>query len=147
MPEQDRAPREESTRAKKVRKIYTPPALLPEVDKQEGYAYRWCRSALMGQPDPSNMSMRYREEWEIVDPDEQPGMGVVSEAEGMITIGGLTLMKTAEENMEAREKYYNELAKAQADSVDQNYMRENNPMMPLSIEKKSRVKFGGTPRE
>ena len=43
-----------------------------------------------------------------------------------------------------RNAYYNKMAQDQLDSVDNNFMRENDPRMPLlNPEKSTRVTFGG----
>ena len=62
---------------------------------------------------------------------------------GNIEVGGLLLCKTSAENIVARNKYYNEMAKRQMDSVDQNYMRESDPRMPKLNESSTRISFGG----
>ena len=61
---------------------------------------------------------------------------------GLIEIGGLVLCKSTVENAVARKKYYEEQTQAQTQAVDQNFMRENDPRMPLFKESKSRVSFG-----
>ena len=66
-----------------------------------------------------------------------------SDYEGNIEVGGLLLCKTSKENVEARSDYYEQLAQKQVDSVDQSYMRENDPRMPKLNENRSRVTFGG----
>ena len=40
------------------------PELLPEPDKEAGYAYRWIRVATLNNPDPRNLSGKLREGWE-----------------------------------------------------------------------------------
>lgn len=39
-------------------------------------------------------------------------------------------------------KHYERQNKAQVDSVDNSFLRENDPRMPLFSEKKSKVTFG-----
>jgi hypothetical protein len=46
--------------------------LLPEPDKQPGYAYRWIRTSTLNQSDPRNLSAKLREGWEPVRIEEQP---------------------------------------------------------------------------
>jgi len=36
-------------------KQWMPPELLPEPDKQAGYAYRWIRASILNQADPRNL--------------------------------------------------------------------------------------------
>ena len=55
-----RESREGEVRAKKERpKEWTPPELLPSVDQEDGYSYRYIRTATMGQPDPKNVSAKF----------------------------------------------------------------------------------------
>jgi len=44
--------------------------------------------------------------------------------------------------MTQRAKYYENLNKSQVDSVDNNFLRENDPRMPLFSEKRTKVTFG-----
>jgi hypothetical protein len=44
--------------------------------------------------------------------------------------------------MEQRSQYYANQNRSQVESVDNNFMRENDPRMPLFAEKKSKVTFG-----
>jgi hypothetical protein len=62
--------------------------------------------------------------------------------QGLIEIGGLVLCKSTTENAIARKAYYEGQTQAQTQAVDQNFMRENDPRMPLFRESKSRVSFG-----
>jgi hypothetical protein len=59
-----------------------------------------------------------------------------------VEIGGLLLCKTPVELTEQRNAYYQNQADAQMNSVDNNFMRESNPKMPLFNERRSEVKFG-----
>ena len=45
-------------------------------------------------------------------------------------------------NIENQMKYYDTQNKAQMESVDNNFMRDNDPRMPLFSEKKTQVSFG-----
>jgi hypothetical protein len=59
-----------------------------------------------------------------------------------IEVGGLLLCKTPVEFTEQRNAYYRKQADAQMESVDNTYMRENDPRMPMFKERKSTVTFG-----
>ena len=59
-----------------------------------------------------------------------------------IEVGGLLLCKTPTEFIEQRDAYFKQQADAQMASVDNNFMRDNDPRMPLFNERKSEVKFG-----
>jgi hypothetical protein len=46
--------------------------------------------------------------------------------------------------MAARDEYYRQQAQNQMDAVDNNYLKENDPRMPLlKPERKTRTTFGG----
>jgi hypothetical protein len=59
-----------------------------------------------------------------------------------IVIGGLMLCKAPIEMVEDRTAHYQDQNEAQIQSVDQNFMRQNDPRMPLFAERKSKVTFG-----
>jgi len=59
-----------------------------------------------------------------------------------VEVGGLLLCKTPVEFTEQRNDYYRNQAEAQMNSVDNTYMRENDPRMPMFKERKSTVTFG-----
>ena len=59
-----------------------------------------------------------------------------------VVIGGLMLCKAPVELVEDRTDYFNQQSKAQMQSVDNNFMRENDPRMPLFSERKTKVTFG-----
>ena len=126
---------------------YRPPSNLPDPAPQAGYVFRWVRTDVLGDQDNRNVSMRYREGWEPCLAEDHPELMIMSDVnssfEGNIVIGGLMLCKCTAELMEAREQYYAGKAAEQAASVDLNFMRENDPRMPLlQTERTSSVTFG-----
>ncbi len=127
-------------------KQWMPPELLPEPDKQAGYAYRWIRVATLNQADPRNLSSKLREGWEPVRIEEQPKFQLLvdpnSRYKDNIEIGGLLLCKTPEEFVSQRNAYYAKQTLAQTEAVDNNLMRQSDPRMPLFKEKKSTSSFG-----
>ena len=147
MAEQNRASREVATRETFERpKQWMPPELLPEPDKQAGYAYRWIRVSMLNQPDPRNLSSKIREGWEPVRIEEQPKFKLLldpnSRFKDNIEIGGLLLCKTPEEFVDQRSEYYQKQTSAQTEAVDNNLMRQSDPRMPLFNERKSSSSFG-----
>ena len=147
MAEQNRATREVATRAVTERpKQWTPPELLPEPDKQAGYAYRWIRVSMLNQADPRNLSTKIREGWEPVAVEEQPKFKLLidpnSRFRDNIEIGGLLLCKAPEEFVDQRSDYYRNQTAAQTEAVDNNLMRQSDPRMPLFKERKSTSSFG-----
>lgn len=141
--------RESGTRENTSRKQnWTPPSVLPEPDKQDGYQYRWVRTASRGNIDNTNVSSKFRQGWEPVKAEEHPEITLMRDRNSQFTdnieVGGLLLCKSPVEMVEQRNAYYREMAEQQVDSVDNSFMRENDPRMPLMRpEKSTRVTFGG----
>ena len=127
-------------------KTWTPPQTLPEPKPQPGWVFRYIRTSIMGTADPSNTSAKFREGWEPVKAEDHPELMHMtdpsSKFKGNVEIGGLLLCKAPAELMQQREDYYAKQAKAQLQSVDNNFMRLNDERMPLFSEKKTTVSFG-----
>ena len=142
-----RLPREMDERSARVRPAtWQPASLLPEPDKQAGYSYRWIRVSLLGQADPRNVSSKTREGWEPVRIEDQPQFANLvdpnSNFSDNIEIGGLLLCKMPSEFVAQRAAYYGRMNNDQMAAVDNNFMRENDPRMPLFKERKSTTSFG-----
>ena len=142
-----RIDREVATRAVTERpKQWQQPELLPEPDKQAGYAYRWIRVSTLNNADPRNLSAKLREGWEAVRIEEQPKFQLLvdpnSRFRDNIEIGGLLLCKTPIEFVEQRNAYYANQTQAQTDAVDNNLMKTSDPRMPIFKEGKSTTSFG-----
>jgi hypothetical protein len=147
MATKNNTPRELDTRATYERpKQWAPAELLPEPDKQAGYAYRWIRVSTLGEADPRNISGKLREGWEPVRIEEQPKFQLLvdpnSRFKDQIEIGGLLLCKTPEDFVDQRNSHYAKQTQAQTDAVDNNLMRQSDPRMPLFKENKSSTSFG-----
>jgi len=143
----NRLTRDTQTRDTSVRpKQWAPAELLPEPDKQPGYAYRWIRTSTLNAADPRNLSAKLREGWEPVNVSEQPQMQLLidptSRFRDNIEIGGLLLCKTPTEFIEQRNDHFNKQTQAQTEAVDNNLMRQSDPRMPLFNERKSTTSFG-----
>jgi hypothetical protein len=139
--------RELETRATQQRpKQWAPAELLPEPDKQAGFAYRWIRISTQGQADPRNLSAKLREGWEPVRIEEQPKFQLLidpnSRFKDNIEIGGLLLCKTPEDFVDQRNQYYANQTQAQTDAVDNHLMRQSDARMPIFKEGKSTSSFG-----
>jgi len=136
----------ESRTAVERPKAWAPAATLPEPDKEPGYAYRWVRISSFGQSDPRNLSGKMREGWEPVRIEEQPKFQILTDPNSRfkdnIEVAGLLLCKMPVEFVEQRTAYFTKKNSDQIESVDNNFMRENNPKMPLFKEGKSSVSFG-----
>jgi hypothetical protein len=139
--------RELETRETQLRpKQWAPAELLPEPDKQPGFNYRWIRVATLNNADPRNLSAKLREGWEPVSITEQPKFQLLidpaSRFKDNIEIGGLLLCKTPSEFVEQRSAHFNDQTQAQTLAIDNSFMRENDPRMPLFNERKSTTSFG-----
>jgi hypothetical protein len=143
----NRLTRELETRAVQQRpQQWSPAELLPEPDKQDGFAYRWIRVASLNNSDPRNLSAKLREGWEPVNVNEQPKFQLLvdpnSRFKDNIEIGGLLLCKTPSEFVAQRNQYYAKQTQAQTDAVDNTLMRQSDPRMPLFKERRSTTSFG-----
>ena len=144
---ENRINRELNTRDKAARpRTWTPPTLLPDPNPEPGYEFRWVRLSTLGTKDPMNVSAKLREGWEPVKASDHPEVHLEmvedQRFKDNIVVGGLMLCKIPSEMVEQRNAYYSGQAQAQIASVDNNFMRENDPRMPLFAEKKSKVTFG-----
>jgi hypothetical protein len=145
--DQERNPRElESRETNEREKPWTPPNLLPDPTPQDGYVFRWIRTAAAGQSDNMNVSTKMREGWTPVKAEDHPELQMVrdrnSQFEGCVEVGGLLLCKASKEEIEKRAKYFSDQASQQMEALDANYMREENPAMPMFKERKTQVSFG-----
>jgi len=145
--EQNRKPRSTETRVTAERpKQWAPAELLPEPDKQDGFAYRWVRVSMLNNADPRNLSAKLREGWEPVRAEEQPALQLLidpnSRFKDNIEVGGLLLCKTPIELVNQRNAHFQKITNDQTTAVDNNLMRANDPRMPLFNDKKSSVSFG-----
>lgn len=127
-------------------KQWAPPELLPEPDKQAGYGYRWIRVSMLEKADTRNVSMQIRNGWEPVTLEEQPKFALLADPNSRfkdnIEIGGLLLCKRPLEFQEQQDKYYSDLNQQQVEAVDNSFMRQSDPRMPLYNERRSTVSFG-----
>ena len=144
---ENRKPRELEERLMVQRpQQWMPAELLPEPDKQPGYAYRWIRVSTLNSADPRNISGKLREGWEPVGIEEQPKFQLMvdpsSRYKDNIEIGGLLLCKTPSEFVDQRDAHFAKQAQAQMDAVDNTMMRQSDPRMPMFKERKSSTSFG-----
>jgi hypothetical protein len=147
MTAQNREKRELDTRERAERpKKWKPPQLLPDPNPEPGFAFRWIRISTLNSPDASNISTKFREGWEPVKASEHPEVVVLGGTQARfpdsIEIGGLVLCKIPVEFTEDRDAYYLDQANAQMNSVDNNFMRESDPRMPMFKERSTKVTFG-----
>lgn len=139
----NRDPRDSVSREKSARSVYRPPSLLPDPTPEPGYGYRWIATAVLGVSDPTNVSKKMREGWVPVKAADHPELQLLGDKNGNVEIGGLMLCKMPTEQIEARSRYYAQQAQSQMESVDNHFMRNNDPRMPLFAEKRSETTRGG----
>ena len=146
---EERKPREKSLRNEDARASdsWMPASLLPDPAPQDGWLFRWIRTATLGESDNTHVSRMFREGWEPCKAEDHPELMLESDINsrfaGNIEVGGLLLCKAPSAKMESRTKHFQQVSQNQMDSVDQNYLRENDPRMPLlNPERSSKTTFG-----
>ena len=144
---ENRIKRDNTTRETETRKrSWQRPEVLPTPEPEDGYAFRWVRVSMLGQVDATNVSSKLREGWEPVRAEDYPQFTVLNvEQEKFadnIVQGGLMLCKVPQEIVDERNAHYEQQARNQIQSVDNNLMRENDARMPLFNDRKTKVTFG-----
>jgi hypothetical protein len=144
---ENRIKRDNVTREAETRKrSWQRPEVLPTPEPEDGYVFRWVRVSMLGQVDATNVSSKLREGWEPVRAEDYPQFTVLNvEQEKFadnIVQGGLMLCKVPQEIADERNAHYEQQARNQIQSVDNNLMRENDARMPLFNERKTKVTFG-----
>ena len=147
MATENRLQREMASRTMQERpKQWQQAELLPEPDREPGYAYRWIRVSTLNEFDQRNITGKFREGWEPVAAEEQPKFRLLADPGsrfvGNIEIGGLLLCKTPVELMEQRNAHFAKQTQAQTEAVDNNLMRQSDARMPIFKESKSSTSFG-----
>tara|TARA_B100000780_G_C20678902_1_gene270189 strand:+ start:39 stop:491 length:453 start_codon:yes stop_codon:yes gene_type:complete len=146
---EERKPRETTSRKADTRPddSWTPASILPDPTPQDGWVFRWIRTATLGEADMTHVSKMFREGWEACKLEDHPELMLTSDIgsrfQGNIEVGGLLLCKASKEKMAARTRHFQQVADNQLQSVDNNYLRENDPRMPLlQPERNTRTTFG-----
>lgn len=125
---------------------WKPPQLLPDPTPEAGYVYRWIRVSMLGADDPKNISTSFAEGWEPVKASQHPEVRLFnlgqSKFPDSIEVGGLLLCKIPEEFMGQRSEHYQNITEREARAVDNNFMRENDPRMPLFRDRQSSSTLG-----
>tara|TARA_R110000868_G_scaffold200245_3_gene447527 strand:- start:381 stop:749 length:369 start_codon:yes stop_codon:yes gene_type:complete len=121
--------------------------MLPTPEPRPGIKYRWIRTATLGNADMTNVSSRFREGYTPVQAADYPELQIMSDIDsrfkGNVEVGGLLLCSAAAEDVQSRVEGQLEMAQNQIDAVDRNFMRENDPRMPvLRPERTSKTSFG-----
>ena len=140
--------RSENSREKQKRtQPWRPPSSLDAPEAPPGFKHRWIRAETLGVDDKKNMAGRLREGFELVRADEYPDFSAPTidngKHAGVIGVGGLLLARIPEETVKEREEFFKGQTQAQEDSVDNNLFKEQHRSMPISVDRQSRVTFGG----
>ncbi len=139
----DRSNRDSKSRDKNARSVYVPPSNLPDPTPDPDYEFRWIATHVLGQPLANNVSLQMRDGYEPVKAVDHPELALFgNNASGNVEIGGLMLCKAPKERTKARTEYYAAQAQNQMDSVDNHFMRNNDPRMPLFADRKSTTSRG-----
>ena len=139
---ENRTPRDNASREKATRYVYKPSSSLPDPTPEPGYVYRWVMTHLMGKEEPTNTSRKFRDGWVPVKAEDHPELMLMGNSTGNVEIGGLMLCKMPIEQARSRDEYYAKQAQDQMNSVDNHFMRNNDPRMPLFSERKSTTSRG-----
>ena len=141
--------RASQTREKTSRpKVWSPPSLLDAPPAPAGYVHRWLRAESMGFDDSKNVQSRIRSGFELVRADEynETDYAVVEDGKykGVIGQGGLVLARVPEEIAKQYADYYRRQAQEAEQAFENDLLKEEHPSMPISVDRNTRVTFGGT---
>ena len=144
---ENRLARELETRTQTERpKQWQRPQTLPDPDPQPGYKFHWVRVLLNGKDDSRNISSKFREGYEPVRLEDQPKYRLLAEKNDRfpdgILIGEVLLCKIPEEFVDQRNDFWQQKGRAEAEAVEQAFLKESDSRMPLFSEKRSKVSFG-----
>jgi len=140
------------SRAKEVQKkeqpkVWAPPSYLDTPNAPNGFRHRWVRVEVLGYVDTKNIQGRLRSGYELVRADEYPEEDFPAIADGkyagVIGHGGLVLTRVPEEIAQQRTNYYAEQAQDQQAAIDADLAKEQHKSMPISVDRNTRVTFGG----
>lgn len=122
------------------------PETLPSPNPRPGISHRWVRTSMGGQSDVQNVSSKLREGYEPVKAEDYPEMMMHASTEGRfkgnIEVGGLVLCSIPSEFLVQRDAHFAGINKATMESVDNNFMKDNDPRMSKFSEKSTKVTFG-----
>ena len=126
---------------------WLPASVLPKPNPKPGWEFRYIRTSTLGHADNTNVSQAFREGWVPCPKDEHPELEVMSDIDsrfvGNIEIGGLLLCRIPTEVLKKRENHFQHVADSQMESVDNNFLKQNDPRMPvLKPDRTTRTTFG-----
>lgn len=147
MTERKAESREAQSRAKTKRKHWNPPAALDVPPAPPGYSYRWIRHEVRGDEDTKNVVGKLRQGYEPVHTNELPEDFVHDllpdgKYAGTVRVGDLMLAKIPNETVAERRDFVEQRTARLEESVDNQLMKNQNSMMPISKDSKSSVTRG-----
>ena len=126
------------------RKSWSVPSRLPDPYPEDGYVFKWIRSAARGNPDKSNVDSRRQEGWEMVRAEDHPEILArwgSDQTTGIIESGGLILCKMTQEMVDQRNAYYHRQAVLELNSAEENWMRDSDEVMKKFADNRRRSTF------
>jgi hypothetical protein len=147
-PETSRTPRDmESREQAQHDDTWLPSSALPVPAPQDGWRFRWIRVSMVGNSDATNVSKKFREGWVPVKAADHKELMLTSDVDSRysdgLEVGGLLLCKMPQEKADARAEYHRKLSNSQLEAVDNSYMKESDPRMPvLAPDRQTRTSFG-----
>ena len=141
-------PRAKEVKVKEQPKVWTPPSYLDTPNAPNGFRHRWVRTEILGFVDTKNIQGRLRSGYELVRADEYPEEDFPTIADGkyagVIGHGGLVLTRVPEEIAQQRTDYYVSQAQDQQAAIDADLAKEQHKSMPITVDRDTRVTFGGS---
>lgn len=123
---------------------YRPPSKLDmPTPNDPDIVFKYVRVAIRNEDDQSNWRAKMADGWEPVKAEDYPEfMGPSRENDGSrfagtIGSGDLVLMQNHRQNVDARNRYYQEQTERQMIGVDNDLMKEEDRRMPIYRERRS----------
>ena len=136
-----------SVKPKARPKVWAPPSYLDTPNAPNGFRHRWVRTEILGFVDTKNIQGRLRSGYELVRSDEYPeeDFPTITDGKyaGVIGHGGLVLTRIPEEIAKQRTEDYASQAEDQQSAIDADLAKEQHKSMPISVDRNTRVTFGG----
>jgi len=130
---------------------FKPPSLLDAPPAPEGFRHRYVAYEVAGKSHDANISRKFRMGYEPVKaseyPDWHPPTIESGRMAGYIGHSGLVLCRIPEEISDKYRTMYEGKAQAMDQAVENDFFRLNNPVMPLSGEKKTSFTTGNNPEK
>jgi hypothetical protein len=137
-----------SVKPKARPKVWAPPSYLDTPNAPDGWRHRWVRTEILGFTDTKNIQGRLRSGYELVRSDEYPeeDFPTITDGKyaGVIGHGGLVLTRVPEEIAQQRTDYYVSQAQDQQAAIDADLAKEQHKSMPITVDRDTRVTFGGS---